>query len=201
MRTLLLAGVLAVAGFAIATPISIAPASAQVAVDTPLGGVRVGPERRYYREYDRPAYRAYGYDRGYRGGCRTVTIERDDGSVRRIRRCDKQYRTKRLMPGTRKRTPERIGSYTKAASVGGLFHFTNVASPGAQPGVPQFDGFCISLIFWPEREGVFGPEVVLLAGRPESQYRSRRTRTLRTWLGVQTATLRPAGTAVPSLPA
>ncbi|MET4066170.1 hypothetical protein ABID58_000953 [Bradyrhizobium sp. S3.2.6] len=87
MRTLLLAGVLAVAGFAVATPISIAPASAQVAVDTPLGGVRVGPEHRYYREYDRPAYRAYGYDRGYRG-CRTVTIERDDGSVRRVRRCD-----------------------------------------------------------------------------------------------------------------
>ena len=90
MRTLLLAGVLAVAGFAIATPISIAPASAQVAVDTPLGGVRVGPEPRYSRDYDRPAYRAYGYDRGYRGyrGCRTVTIERDDGSVRRVRRCD-----------------------------------------------------------------------------------------------------------------
>ena len=90
MRTLLLAGALAVAGFAIATPISIAPASAQVAVDPPLGGVRVGPEHRYYREreYDRPAYRAYGYDRGYRGGCRTVTMERDDGSVRRIRRCD-----------------------------------------------------------------------------------------------------------------
>lgn len=86
MRTLLLAGVLAVAGFAIATPISIAPASAQVAVDTPLGGVRVGPHPRY--DYDRPAYRAYGMDRGYRGGCRTVTIERDDGSVRRVRRCD-----------------------------------------------------------------------------------------------------------------
>jgi hypothetical protein len=87
MRTLLLAGALAVAGFAIATPISIAPASAQVAVDTPIGGVRVGPQPRYYRDYDRPAYRAYGYDRGYRG-CRTVTIERDDGSVRRVRRCD-----------------------------------------------------------------------------------------------------------------
>ena len=88
MRTLFLAGVLAVAGFAIGAPISIAPASAQVAVDTPLGGVRVGPQPRYYREdYDRPAYRAYGYDRGYRG-CRTVTIERDDGSVRRVRRCD-----------------------------------------------------------------------------------------------------------------
>jgi hypothetical protein len=80
MRTVLLAGVLAVAGFSIATPISIAPASAQVAVDTPLGGVRVGPQPRY-------SDRAYGYDRGYRG-CRTVTIERDDGSVRRIRRCD-----------------------------------------------------------------------------------------------------------------
>src|SRR5215472_7841012 len=87
MRTLLLAGVLAVAGFAIATPISIAPASAQVGIDTPLGGVRVGPEPRYSRDYDRPAYRAYGYDRGYRG-CRTVTIERDDGSVSRVRRCD-----------------------------------------------------------------------------------------------------------------
>ena len=86
MRALLLAGVLAVAGFAMATPISIAPASAQVAVDTPLGGVRVGPEPRYYRDYDRPAYRAYGYDRGYRG-CPTVTIVREDGSVRRVRRC------------------------------------------------------------------------------------------------------------------
>ena len=86
MRPLLLAGVLAVAGFVIATPVSVAPATAQVSVETPIGGVRVGPERRYYRDYDRPAYRAYGYDRGYRG-CRTVTIERDDGSVRRVRRC------------------------------------------------------------------------------------------------------------------
>jgi hypothetical protein len=85
MRTLLMAAVLAVAGFAITTPVSVAPASAQVSVDTPIGGVRVGPQRRYYRDYDRPAYRAYGYDRGR--GCRTVTIERDDGSVRRVRRC------------------------------------------------------------------------------------------------------------------
>ena len=64
MRTLLLAGALAVAGFAIATPISVAPASAQVAIDTPIGGVRVGPQPHYYRDYDRPAYRSYGYDRG-----------------------------------------------------------------------------------------------------------------------------------------
>ena len=86
MRTLLLASALAVAGFAIAAPISVAPASAQIAVDTPIGGMRVGPQPRHYRHYDRPAYRAYGYDRGYRG-CRTVTIQRDDGSVRRVRRC------------------------------------------------------------------------------------------------------------------
>ena len=45
MRTLLLAGALAVAGFAVATRISVAPASAQVAIDTPIGGVRVGPQR------------------------------------------------------------------------------------------------------------------------------------------------------------
>ena len=87
MRTLALASVMAVAGFAIVTPISIAPASAQVAIETPIGGVVVGPHHRYYRDYDRPAYRAYDYDRGYRG-CRTVTIERDDGSVRTVRRCD-----------------------------------------------------------------------------------------------------------------
>ena len=58
MRTLLLAGVLAIAGFAIATPVSVAPASAQVVVDTPIGGVRVGPQRRHYRDYDRPGYRS-----------------------------------------------------------------------------------------------------------------------------------------------
>jgi len=37
-----------------------------------------------------PPYRGYGG--GYReygvGGCRTITIERDDGTIRRIRRCD-----------------------------------------------------------------------------------------------------------------
>jgi hypothetical protein len=55
MRTLLLAGMLAVAGFA-------APASAQVAIDTPIGGVRVGPQPYHYRHYE-PGYRSYGYYR------------------------------------------------------------------------------------------------------------------------------------------
>jgi hypothetical protein len=44
-------------------------------------------ERRHYRG-DRDVDRSYAYDRGRFGGCRTITIERDDGSVRRVRRCD-----------------------------------------------------------------------------------------------------------------
>jgi hypothetical protein len=85
MRTMLL-GLLAVAGIAIATPV-VPSASAQVTIETPAGGVRVGRDRDYYED------RRYGYGyydhRGYRGqGCRTITIRRDDGSVRRVRRCD-----------------------------------------------------------------------------------------------------------------
>ena len=83
MRTILL-GLLAVSAVAIATP--VVPASAQVVVDTPVGGVRVGPHRDYdryhYDRYNHPRYRSYARD------CRTITIRRDDGSVRRIRRCD-----------------------------------------------------------------------------------------------------------------
>jgi hypothetical protein len=79
MRTILL-GLLAVASIAIATP--VVPASAQVVVDTPVGGVRVGHDRYRYSDYDHPRYRSYARD------CRTITIRRDDGSVRRIRRCD-----------------------------------------------------------------------------------------------------------------
>jgi hypothetical protein len=85
MRTILL-GLLAVAGISIATP--VVPASAQVTVETPVGGVRVGRDHDYdryrYSDYDRHGYRAYA--RGH--GCRTITIHRDDGSFRRIRRCD-----------------------------------------------------------------------------------------------------------------
>ena len=79
MRTIFL-GLLAVSAIAIATP--VVPASAQVIVDTPVGGVRVGPDRGYDRYRDHRGYRSYARD------CRTITIRRDDGSVRRIRRCD-----------------------------------------------------------------------------------------------------------------
>jgi hypothetical protein len=79
MRTILI-GLLAVASITIATP--VVPASAQVVVDTPVGGVRVGRDHDRYSDYDRPRYRSYARE------CRTITIRRDDGSVRRIRRCD-----------------------------------------------------------------------------------------------------------------
>jgi hypothetical protein len=53
------------------------------------GGVGVDVGRPGWRERHDRAYRGYAYERGYRGsGCRTVTIERDDGSMKRIRRCD-----------------------------------------------------------------------------------------------------------------
>jgi hypothetical protein len=80
MRTILL-GLLAAAVIAIATVPVVSPASAQVTIETPGGGVSVGPRPRYReREY-------YEERRRYRG-CRTITIRRDDGSVRRVRRCD-----------------------------------------------------------------------------------------------------------------
>jgi hypothetical protein len=82
MRTILI-GLLAVSAIAIATP--VVPASAEVIVDTPVGGVRVGHDRGYDRYHDRYHHRGYG---SYARDCRTITIRRDDGSMRRIRRCD-----------------------------------------------------------------------------------------------------------------
>jgi hypothetical protein len=79
---ILLAGIAALTTFAPA-------ANAQgVSVDTPVGGVRIGEPG--YRHYDRWQERRVYRDRDVRlgGDCRTVTITRDDGSFKRIRRCD-----------------------------------------------------------------------------------------------------------------
>ena len=74
----------------------LAPVSSQaqgIEVGVPgVGGVRIGdPGYRHYRsyDYDRPRWqeREVRY-RSYGPSCRTVTIERDDGSIKRIRRCD-----------------------------------------------------------------------------------------------------------------
>ena len=84
----LFTGVAAIASFA------PAPASAQIGVEVPGVGVHIGERPHYqeYRDYDRPAYREERVYRerevGLRGGCKTVTIHRDDGSMKRIRRCD-----------------------------------------------------------------------------------------------------------------
>jgi hypothetical protein len=77
---ILLAGVAALTSFA------PAPSFAQgVVIDTPVGGVRIG-EPGYREPWRRERWR----DREVRmgEGCRTVTITRDDGSFKRIRRCD-----------------------------------------------------------------------------------------------------------------
>jgi hypothetical protein len=73
--------------------VSPTPAVAQGVYIGP-GGVGIDTGRPAYREryYDERYYdrsdRSYAYERGRFGGCRTVTIERDDGSMKRIRRCD-----------------------------------------------------------------------------------------------------------------
>lgn len=74
-----------------------APAAAQIAVDTPVGGVRIGEPRHDYHThygYRAPAYgettveRRVYREREVRGGCKTVTIRRDDGSMKRIEKCN-----------------------------------------------------------------------------------------------------------------
>jgi ABC-type uncharacterized transport system substrate-binding protein len=68
--------------------ISPTPAVAQGVYIGP-GGVGVDVGRPGWRERHDRAYRDYAYERDdRRSGCRTVTIERDDGSMKRIRRCD-----------------------------------------------------------------------------------------------------------------
>jgi hypothetical protein len=84
MKTLFVSAA-AIAAAIVLTPV---PSFAQLAIDTPVGGVRVGEPS--YRHYDRPVVRERRIYRERNVGmnCRTVTIERDDGSMKRIRRCD-----------------------------------------------------------------------------------------------------------------
>ena len=61
-----------------------APTLAQGVYFGPNGvGIDIGRHPRDYR-----AYRGDAYERGYGGDCRTITIRRDDGSMKQIRRCD-----------------------------------------------------------------------------------------------------------------
>ncbi len=64
-----------------------APSFAQgVTVEGPGVGVRVGEPRREYRD-ERWEHRGWR-EREVRGGCKSITIRRDDGSVKRIRKCN-----------------------------------------------------------------------------------------------------------------
>ena len=65
-----------------------APSNAQgIGIVVPGVGVQIGePDRPRYRDYERRRFRER--EVRYGQGCRTVTIERDDGSIRRIRRCN-----------------------------------------------------------------------------------------------------------------
>ena len=89
-RLLILLGAAAAVTFYAPVP-SIAQG---IGVQVPGVGVRIGePDRPRYREYNSGYREDYRERRGFqerevRGGCRTVTIERDDGSVKRIRKCD-----------------------------------------------------------------------------------------------------------------
>ncbi len=84
---MLLTRTLVALGFMGAMAIASAPPTLAQGVYIGRGGVGIDTGRpRYHDRYYRD--RSYAYERGRFGGCRTVTIERDDGSVRRVRRCD-----------------------------------------------------------------------------------------------------------------
>jgi len=58
-----------------------------IGIVVPGVGVQIGePGRPRYRDYERRRFRER--EVRYGQGCRTITIQRDDGSVRRVRRCD-----------------------------------------------------------------------------------------------------------------
>ena len=80
-----------ISGIAALTSFAPTTSSAQgVEIGVPGVGVRIGdpyPRYRHYRDYDGPRFREREVYLG-RSGCRTVTIQRDDGSVKQIRRCD-----------------------------------------------------------------------------------------------------------------
>ena len=88
MKKLLITAAAAVAVVSFAPTFSNAQG---FAVDTPVGGVRVGTPgyHHYNRGYHRGPYveRRMYRERNVGLGCRTVTIRNDNGFVKRIRKC------------------------------------------------------------------------------------------------------------------
>lgn len=88
MRKLLI-GLASLAAIAVVTPASaqgvyLGVPGVSVGVGVPAPAYR---ERRHYRD-DRQRSRRHHSRQHSARDCRTITIRRDDGSVRRIRRCD-----------------------------------------------------------------------------------------------------------------
>jgi hypothetical protein len=85
MRNLLISAA-ALAAVSVFVPTSSSLAQG-VVVEGPGVGVRVGEPRRWEeRREERWGERRRWREREVRG-CRTITIQRDDGSMRRIRKC------------------------------------------------------------------------------------------------------------------
>lgn len=90
MKTIVAAGMIA---FGLGT-VAVSTAQAQDFGERVVRGIAREATGDYGRRYDvdRDYRRGREYRResrsGFGGGCRTVTIERDDGSMKRIRRCD-----------------------------------------------------------------------------------------------------------------
>jgi len=87
--------ILALAGATALATFAPTASFAQFAVDTPVGGVRVGEPHDGWRHEGWRHQEGWREHRGFRdrdvhlggGDCRTVTIQRD-GFTKRIRRCD-----------------------------------------------------------------------------------------------------------------
>jgi hypothetical protein len=80
------------AAAAVTLYIPVSSSAQGIGVDVPGVGVRIGdPDRPRYREHRREDRERRGFrEREVRSGqnCRTVTIQHDDGTVVRKRRCD-----------------------------------------------------------------------------------------------------------------
>lgn len=86
MKTLVL--IAGTAAFVMLAPAELKAQGIEVGVPG-VAGVRIGDpgyRRHYHRDYDRPRFRER--EVRYGSSCKTITIERPNGSVKRIRRCD-----------------------------------------------------------------------------------------------------------------
>jgi hypothetical protein len=86
MRNLLISAA-ALAALTIFVPASSSLAQG-VVIEGPGVGVRVGEPRRWEERREERGERRRWRDREVRRDCRTITIQRDDGSMKRIRKCD-----------------------------------------------------------------------------------------------------------------